>query len=158
RHAFRRGDADRGAGRGGGGRPVTAPFGPGVFGELRMTVDAGGTVLHGPRRRGPELEIEADETPLRDHVRFDERGRYRPLTGARSLRRGWRVYCGQRFTVEQAIDIVYPLAVEHRRLFDAGQLALAPLETVLQRQGGRYGVAGSLPPDAGKLASEVACG
>jgi sirohydrochlorin cobaltochelatase len=129
----------------------------GIIGELRVTEDAGGPVLHGPRRRGAEIEIEPDEAALRDHARFDRHGRYRPLSGARSLRGGWRVVCGPNFPVEDAIEAVYPLALVHRRRFEAGMLELVTLETVLQRQGGRYEVAGALPAEAGALASEVLC-
>lgn len=128
-----------------------------LFGELRITEDAGGTVLHGPRRRGPEIEVEPNEHALREHVRSDQHGRYRPLTGARSLRGGWRVACGPDFPLEEALEAVYPLAVTHRRQFEAGTLELVSLESVLRRQAGRYEVAGGLPARAAALASEVLC-
>lgn len=136
---------------------VSASVPAGIFGELRVTEDAGGPVLHGPRRRGAEIEITPDEAALREHVRFDQHGRYRPLSGARSLRGGWRVACGPEFAVEDAIEVVYPLALAHRRLFEAGILELVTLGTVLQRQGGRYEVAGGLPAEAGERASDVLC-
>ena len=132
-------------------------LGAGAIGELRVTDDPGGRVLHGPRRRGPELEIAADEAAVRDYVRFDQAGRYRPLSGARGLRGGWRVACGPKFTAEEAIEAVYPLALTHRRLNQAGTLEHVPLEAVLRRQGGRYAVAGGLPAEAGLFASELLC-
>jgi hypothetical protein len=136
---------------------VNRPFGAGSIGELRVTEDPGGTVLHGPRRRGAEVEIEPDEVAVRDYARSDQHGRYRPLSGGRSLRRGWRVACGPGFAVEDAIEAVYPLALAHQRLFDAGTLELVPLEAVLRRQGGRYEVAGGLSAEAGFVASDVLC-
>lgn len=136
---------------------VTSTIPAGLFGELRVTEDAGGTVLHGPRRRGPEIEVESNEHALREHVRFDQHGRYRPLSGARSLRGGWRVACGTDFPLDEALETVYPLALTHRRQFDTGALELVPLKRVLQRQAGRYEVAGGLPAEAGLLASEALC-
>ena len=136
-----------------------------TLGELQLIVENGRTVIHGPpsspgsTENRAETRIEPTVAALRDLVRFDDFGRYRPLSGARTLRTGWRLECGtdDGLTIDQAIDIAYPLASEHVALHAAGALTVVSLEETLRRQTGRYAVARELSPEGRVIAQDVLC-
>lgn len=92
------------------------------------------------------------------HTRSDGLGRYRPLTGARTLPRGWRVEFGDGASVEAVIETVYPLAVVHQRQWVAGTLRVVSLDEVLRRQSGRYESTAALSAAGRRLAIETVCG
>lgn len=94
---------------------------------------------------------------LREVVRFDEGGRYRPLSGAKTLPGGWRVRCAAE-DLNGVIETVYPLATVHAREWERGELRVVSLEEVLARQTGRYAIAASLDEAGQRLAAEVLCG
>lgn len=122
-----------------------------AIGELTI----GDGFVRGPGAPGEWLTNAAE---LRARVRVDDRGRYRPLSGARTMPRGWAAATGTSMTPEKVVDVAYPLALVHRAQWQAGTLRVVPLEDVLARQTGRYEVAAALP-DAGRaLARELLCG
>lgn len=128
-----------------------------VLGELSL-VHRGPTVeLRGPAAPGEPLQVDAAPEALRQWTRFDAAGRYRPLSGARTLRPGWVAHCDE-VACEAAIDAIYPLARVHNRQYADGSLRVVPLEEVLARQSGRYEGSASLPPGARALLREVLCG
>lgn len=93
-----------------------------------------------------------------EHVREDAHGRYRPLSGARTLRPGWCAPCSSEMTAEQIIETVYPLAIVHQRQFAEGTLRVVSLDDVLARQSGRYEDSAALSPAGRALAVETICG
>jgi hypothetical protein len=127
------------------------------LGDLAIEPGDGGMV-QGPARAGGESGVVPDLESLRAAVRFDERGRYRPLCGARSLPGGWRVVCGSDAALNETIETVYPLAMRHRKGWAAGTLRVVSLQDVLTRQAGRYEVAATLSPAGRLAASQVLCG
>ena len=54
-------------------------------GELSVSVVDAEAVIASPERRSGTLDVEASAEALRRQARFDERGRYLPLSGARTL-------------------------------------------------------------------------
>jgi hypothetical protein len=102
-------------------------------------------------------EVEPVSEALRRHTRMDDRGRYRPLTGARSMRRGWFVRCGPTLPLGDAIEVVYPLATVHRRQWSEGTLRVVTLDDVLARQTGRYEVAAQLSGEGRERVRRVLC-
>lgn len=111
------------------------------LGELRVDLAADGWNVCGPRTTGESAErcIEtSDSEALRRHVQFDDAGRYRPLTGARSLPGGWHVQAADDTSLRTVLDVVYPLATHHITQEAAGSLWVVELEVVLERQSGRY--------------------
>lgn len=126
-------------------------------GELCIT-DCGGRRSVGIPGVGEPVTIAPDGTILREWVAEDGHGRYRPLSGYRSLRRGWMVVCDDRLSVEEALDVVYPLARQHRAQLEAGTLRTVPLEETLGRQSGRYENAGQLSDRGRELAVDALCG
>lgn len=122
-----------------------------------MAFGGGSVEVSGPRV-GPEpVRIEATIEALREHVRFDDGGRYRPLSGARTLPGNWRISLPDSLT-EAAIEAVYPQALLHQRQGVAGTLRVATYEEVVGRQRGRYRVAGELDAEGRARARDVLCG
>lgn len=107
--------------------------------------------------RGSRSDVDWPGEELREVVRFDERGRYRPLSGAKSLPGGWRVRC-RADDVDAVIEAVYPLATVHTRDWARSELRVVSLDDVLARQSGRYAIAASLDEDGRRLAREILCG
>lgn len=130
---------------------------PFTLGELRIEFDGETPVVHGPGNAGDERAIPPGEDDLRKWTRDDALGRYRPLPTAKTLRPGWRVRCEDGLSLEEALEIIYPLALRHRRMLDAGTLRVVSLQEVFDRQSGRYRAAGRLPEPARETARKVLC-
>ena len=128
-----------------------------ALGELRIDADDGGFVVHGPGG-APEIDIFPDPDAVREWARFDDEGQFRPLSGAKTMRGGWRVRCRDEAELEAVIDAIYPLARRHQQLWSKGRLAIVPLDTVLGRQSGRYQVAAQLSERGRAIAGEALCG
>ena len=60
-----------------------------VFGELTLGPNGTGWTIRGPVTGARPRVIDASPAGLRQWSRFDASGRYRPLTGARSLAADW---------------------------------------------------------------------
>lgn len=129
---------------------------PERLGELTIVREGGRTVLRGPGL--PRETLPASQDALRRHTRTDASGRYRPLSGARTLPPGWEVETGPALPLDVAIETVYPLALAHMRQFAAGSLRVVSLDEVLGRQTGRYADALRLPGEGRALAAELLCG
>jgi hypothetical protein len=117
--------------------------------------DEGWTVA-GPAADGVET-LPCDPDAIRERVRRDASGRYRPLSGARSLPGGWRAACATADETIDAIEAIYPLAVRHTDAWERGALRIVPLDDVLTRQSGRYEVAGQLSEAGHRAAIEALC-
>ncbi len=125
------------------------------LGEL--SIDSRHGIVSGPATGcGPEVLIDLDD--LRDTVRVDDSGRYRPLAGARTLPSGWQFEASEGVSIEDAIEVVYPLALEHRRQHAAGTLRIVTLDEVFARQQGRYQSAGGLSPEGQERCIDLLCG
>ncbi len=121
-----------------------------AFGEGRVE-------LSGPRLRAEPVELEPTIEALREHVRFDDCGRYRPLSGASTMPGNWRISLPTKLT-EAAIETVYPQAVLHQEQAGQGTLRVVPFEEVVTRQRGRYRVAGELDAEGRERTLAVLCG
>ncbi|MBA4179593.1 MAG: hypothetical protein C0506_03300 [Anaerolinea sp.] len=130
---------------------------PYAFGQLRIEFDVQTPVVHGPAATGEERRIEAREDALREWVRDDALGRYRPLPTARTMRPGWYVRCEPGFSLDDALEVIYPLAVRHQRMLAEGTLRLVSLQRVFDRQSGRYRAAGKLSAAGREAARRVLC-
>ncbi len=131
---------------------------PFEFGELTVTFDADGAVVRGPATGAPSTSVDASPAALRDWVRFDDAGMYRPFPGARTLRHDWHVHCATREQLVEALDTIYPLALRHTGQWHAGTLRLVSLDDVLARQSGRADRAAALSDQGRTVASHLLCG
>ena len=128
-----------------------------TLGEVAVAFREGRVELSGPRS-GPEaVDLEPTIDALREHVRFDDQGHYRPLSGARTMPGGWRVSLAGNLT-EAAMEAVYPQALLHQEQAVQGTLRIVPFEDVVARQRGRYRVAGELDDEGRERARDVLCG
>lgn len=128
------------------------------LGEVSVMFEDGEAVVAGPEGRDEAIELPADGDVVRAFVREDARGRYRPLTGARGLRGGWRVRCSSGGELGDVLEAIYPLALCHRAMAARGDLRTAGLDDVLARQSGRYRVAGAISEEGRETARATLCG
>ena len=128
-----------------------------TLGEVAVVFRGGRLELSGPCSGPDAVELEPTVEALREHVRLDDDGRYRPLSGARTMPGGWRVSLPGNLT-EAAIEAVYPQALLHQEQASQGTLRIVPFEEVVARQRGRYRVAGELDAEGRERARDVLCG
>ena len=122
-----------------------------------MTFRAGRVRLSGPPSGAAPRDLAPTLEALRERVRFDDHGRYRPLSGARTMPRDWRVSLPERLT-EAAMEVIYPQALLHQEQAARGALRIATFDDVAARQQGRYRVAGALDAAGRARAREALCG
>lgn len=126
------------------------------LGEVFVRFEGERAIVKGPRRP-VEHDVSGAPDALRERLRFDEQGRYRPLSGAGTMPGGWRVTvpAGELCNV---IEAIYPLATTHLSQFARGELRLMSMDDVLRRQTGRYRAAASLDAEGRCVAATVLCG
>ena len=129
------------------------PFG---FGQLRVSFEGGTAVISGPEAPGEASEVEGSPQAIRAWVREDDRGRYRPLAGAATMRHGWHARC-RAAELTALLEEIYPLGQRHLEQFERADLRVVALDEVLSRQTGRYRVASALKDAGRRRASEVLC-
>ena len=128
-----------------------------TLGEVAVAFRGGGVELSGPRSGTNAHELAGTVEALREHVRFDDDDRYRPLSGARSLSGNWRVSLPETLA-EAAIEAIYPQALLHQEQASQGTLQVVPLDEVVVRQRGRYRIAGELDEEGRGRARDALCG
>jgi hypothetical protein len=87
-----------------------------------------------------DLEVHADPREAREIVKFDDRGRYRPLKTAPTLPTGWAVADLDGAALTDAVGFVYPATVTNWHLERAGDLDVTHWHETVERQTGIYGV------------------
>lgn len=131
--------------------------GRGRLGEISLTREGGCIRVYGPGSAPGAPEAPADFEIFRRWIRETDDGHYRPLSGARSLRRNWVRTCPDPETAEEVVERVYPLALRHIQLRDEGRLEVTPGSEVIERQRGMYAAAGALGQEGRVVAREVLC-
>jgi sirohydrochlorin cobaltochelatase len=106
--------------------------------ELRHQADAGRDDLR-------ELSSLND---LRELVRLDEEGAFRPLLAAPNLRRGWSFPARHEANLREALDLLYPAEAANAALWRANVLGITPWCETAERQTGRFRVVRELPEAA----------
>jgi hypothetical protein len=128
-----------------------------TFGEVAVAFREGRVELSGPRSGPAAPALDATVEALREHLRLDECGRYRPLSGARTMPGNWRISLPETLT-EAAIETIYPQALLHQEQASQGALRIVPFEAVVERQRGRYRVAGELDEEGRERSRQALCG
>lgn len=128
-----------------------------AFGEIDVAFGEGRVTLTGPRAGSAPRTLDATVEALRRHVRFDDRGRYRPLSGARTMPGGWRAVLPAGLA-GAALDAVYPQAMLHQVQAAAGTLRVVPFAETVARQRGRERAAAELDAAGRDRARETLCG
>jgi sirohydrochlorin cobaltochelatase len=100
--------------------------------ELRHGEDEG--------QDSPALREIGSPADLREWIRLDEAGNFRPLRSAPNLRRGW-IYRARDLTeLHLALDYLYPAELANWLLWNGGQLSITPWPETAARQTGRFRV------------------
>ncbi|MFC5277512.1 DR2241 family protein [Halorubrum rubrum] len=100
--------------------------------EVRHEADAGV-----PRE---ELTVHDDPLDARDIVKLDERGRYRPLKTAPTLRGGWIFPDVGPKAVYETVETIYPATIANWHREREGELDVSHWRETMERQSGIYGV------------------
>ena len=87
-----------------------------------------------------DLEVRADPRAARDIVKFDDRGRYRPLKTAPTLPTGWAFADLDGAALADAVEYVYPATIANWHLERRGELDVTHWHETVERQTGIYGV------------------
>ena len=124
-------------------RPVEGMF------ELRHALDEG--------RANEGLRTVVTPEGVREQVRLDERGAYRPVHTLRSLSRGWRAVLSAS-DLPRAVHLLYPAVVEESYAHHHHALRCTPWAATARRQTGIYAkVQKASPQQVEEVAREV-CG
>jgi sirohydrochlorin cobaltochelatase len=105
------------------------------FWQFRIHRDEQGLILHPLAHNGRPIQgeqIALEDVPER--CRFDALGRYRPLSGALTVRSGWYARFDDPQEVEPLLDDLYPLGPTHWLQWEDHALRTVPLDYVLERQ------------------------
>lgn len=108
--------------------------GPLRLGQVTVESDGAGFLLLGPPGASERSDVDLPTESFRQWIRQTEDGAYRPLSGALSLRRGWRRSCA---TIEQLVkdlEVIYPMALCHLHLNRRGRLPVVEPGEILLRQ------------------------
>ena len=137
------------------------------WGQLRVTArlddDARGERRYDLRHAddadadGDALDAYDDPLALRDLTTVDERGRYRPLKTAPSLRSGWVCPALDGRDLAEAVEVVYPATVANWHREREGALDVTHWEETAARQTGIYDVVDDLPDEAVAWVAEACC-
>jgi hypothetical protein len=86
------------------------------------------------------LEPYTDPLDARELVKYDDRGRYRPLKTAPTLSTGWAFVGLDGQSLVRAVDVVYPATVTNWHLEREDELDVSHWRETMERQTGIYGV------------------
>jgi sirohydrochlorin cobaltochelatase len=89
---------------------------------------------------------------LREWLRLDAGGNFRPLRAAPNLRRGWTYSAPDLAALHAALDYLYPAELANWRLARANRLPVTPWRETAERQTGRFRVVREIgDPGIGEL-------
>lgn len=136
------------------------------WGELvvtaRSTADGGRRydLRHRRDRDVDRGDLEALDEPDRAHAiaRYDESGRFRPLTGARSLRSGWVLPGLDGSGLLRSIEAVYPASIANWDRAREESLDVCHFAETAARQTGRYAGVADLSGSDLARSVETVCG
>lgn len=104
-----------------------------------------------------DLEVHTDPYAVRDLVRTDPSGRYRPLKTAPTLRAGWTVVELDAADVVRTVDLIYPVSIHNWHREREGRLDVSHWRATADRQSGMYALVDGLAPEAVAWLAEACC-
>jgi sirohydrochlorin cobaltochelatase len=115
------------------------------IGELLVCRTKGGFVLiHRDDEQEPDLQSFSSPEDAIEIARYDDRGNYRPLKTAPSLRHGWRLQLADLGELRIALDHLYPGRLAVFAAWKTSRLITTQLRETLDRQTGMYRVAAKI--------------
>jgi hypothetical protein len=139
---------------------VTAPWG-----QLHLTVHLGDAdrrvyaVRHVDDADRPADALDRHDDPLdaRRLAKFDDDGRYRPLSTAPTLQTGWRFDGLDAAALVRTVDFFYPATIANWHRERTGTLDVTHWAEATDRQTGIYAVTAELEGDAVDWVAEACC-
>jgi sirohydrochlorin cobaltochelatase len=136
--------------------PSIAP--PWIIGEV--LIEPGYVLRHRDDADRGDLRELKSLSEIRELIRLDKAGNFRPLRAAPNLRRGWRYHASDENALRDALDYLYPAELANAALWREEKLATTPWRETAERQTGRFRIVRELD-DAGvrELVAQVCeCG
>ncbi|HEV3271179.1 MAG TPA: CbiX/SirB N-terminal domain-containing protein [Candidatus Methylacidiphilales bacterium] len=134
--------------------------GPSLIGDVAIRTTKEGTfeLMH-----GDDLDLESERLrrlhtlgDLRELIRLDDSGHFRPLRAAPNLRRGWIYHAADSAEAQAALDYLYPSAVANWALWLRQKLSVTPWTETAERQTGRFRIVREIDEAAtGELVEHV---
>jgi sirohydrochlorin cobaltochelatase len=84
------------------------------------------------------LRILPSPEDLRELIRLDREGNFRPLRAAPNLRRGWLLHAPDLSSLQLALDYLYPAELANWTLWRHDTLTVTPWRETAERQTGRF--------------------
>lgn len=103
------------------------------------------------------LTVRADPYEARDIVKYDDRGRYRPLKTAPTLPTGWAFTDLDGRDLVELVDLIYPATVANWHRERRGELDVTHYRETARRQTGIYDLIDELPPESVEWLAEACC-
>jgi sirohydrochlorin cobaltochelatase len=94
------------------------------------------------------LRILPSSEDLREMLRLDRQGNFRPLRAAPNLRRGWLIHAPNLETLQLALDYLYPGELANWGLWRQTALPVTPWRETAERQSGRFRIVRELDEPA----------
>jgi sirohydrochlorin cobaltochelatase len=117
-----------------------------TIGQVR--IEPGFTLRHVDDAGRTDLRPLKSLADLRELIRLDEDGAFRPLRAAPNLRRGWTFAAPEVEDVRAALDYLYPAELANWKLWQAETLPVTPWQETADRQTGRFRIVRELDEDA----------
>jgi sirohydrochlorin cobaltochelatase len=117
--------------------------------EVRHRDDADAEASSLARHERPEA--------AREIAKYDAAGQYRPLKGAPSLVRGWRLVVPDAAGLRAALDFFYPAALGNWVAFTTGRATPVPVKSTFARQTGMYRITGLLDDEDCRTVVAATC-
>ncbi len=117
--------------------------------EIRHALDEG--------KANEGLKTVVTPEGVRDQVRLDERGEYRPVHTLRNLARGWRAVLSAQ-DLQRALHFLYPGVVEESYAHHNHALRCTPWAATARRQTGIYAKVQKATPQQVEAVARDVCG
>jgi hypothetical protein len=131
--------------------------------EVQITLAEAGRRVYEVRHvadgdeRVEDLAVHTDPLDAREIAKRDERDRYRPLSTAPTLQRGWVFVDLDPEEVVRTVDTFYPATIANWHRERDGDLDVTHWPEAADRQTGIYGVVGELDREAVAWVAESCC-
>lgn len=129
--------------------------GPIYLAQVRVGQDL--SVCHREDFGLTDLERHTDPHAAAEIARWDNKGNYRPLKGAPTLRRSWILELSSIADLRVALDLLYPAAIANWLAWQEHRLTPTPLRDTLARQSGMFRKIGQLTDSEAEAVTAQCC-
>lgn len=131
------------------------------WGQLAIAVEAGPRYSVRHRRDAStardRLDRQSDVADLRDVIRFDDAGGFRPFSGAKTLPTGWVIDGHSHRELSRIVETVYPASIVDWYRETEGALDGTAYAPTAERQTGRFAGLASVPAGVRRATIAACC-